>query len=68
MRKGRLLQLMANYDINLQYHPSKINIVLNVFIRKLMVMSYSEKELFEEMRFLELKVILQESKVQLMTL
>ena len=35
MRQRRWLELMADYDIDLQYHPGKINVVPDVLSRKL---------------------------------
>lgn len=38
MRQRKWLELMADYDIDLQYHHGKVNIVLNVLSRRPMVM------------------------------
>ena len=61
MRQKRWLELMTDYDINLQYHPGKINVVPDALSRKpkaSMVMQITqEKELFEEMRRIDLMVI-----------
>ena len=49
---------MANYDIDLRYHPGKVNVVPDALSRKpgvCMVMQITQpKELFEEMRQMEL--------------
>jgi len=34
MRQRRWLELMADYDIDLQYHPGKINVVQDALSRK----------------------------------
>jgi len=34
MRQRRWFELMANYDIDLQYHPGKINVVPDALSRK----------------------------------
>ena len=60
MRQRRLLELMADYDIDLQYHHGKINIVPYALSRKSeasMAMQITQhKELFKEMRRMELMV------------
>ena len=35
MRQRRWLEMIANYDIDLQYHPGKINVVPDALSRKL---------------------------------
>ena len=61
MRQRRWLELMADYDIDVQYHPEKINVVPDALSRKLeacMAMQITQqKELFEEMRRMDLMVI-----------
>jgi len=61
MRQRRLLELMADYDIDLQYHHGKINIVPYALSRKSeasMAMQITQhKELFKEMRRMDLMVI-----------
>jgi len=53
--------LMADYDIDLQYHPDKINVVPNVLSRKsetnMVVQLTQQKELLKEMKRLDLMVI-----------
>jgi len=34
MRQRRWLELMAGYDLDLQYHPRKVNVVPNALSRK----------------------------------
>jgi len=34
MRQRRWLELMADYDIDLQYHPGKVNVVSDALSRK----------------------------------
>jgi len=61
MRLRRWVELMADYDIDLHYHPGKINVVLNALSRKpeaSMAMHITQqKELFEEMRWMDVMVI-----------
>jgi len=61
VRQRRWLELIANNDIDLQYHPEKINIVPDVLSRKpeaCMAMQITQqKKLFEEMRRIDLLVI-----------
>jgi len=61
MRQRRWLELMADYDIDLQYHPGKVNVVPDALSRKAeacMAMQITQqKELFEEMRRMNLMII-----------
>ena len=60
MRQRRWLELMADYDIDLQYHPGKVNVVSDALSRKpgacMMMQITQQKELLEEMRRMELMV------------
>jgi len=51
---------MAAYDIDLQYHPRKINVLPNALSRKseasMAMQITQQKELFEEMRRMDLLV------------
>jgi len=51
---------MADYDIDLQYHPGKVNVVSDALSRKpeacMMMQITQQKELLEEMRRMELMV------------
>ena len=72
MRQRRWLELMANYDIDLQYHPGKVNIVPDALSRRpeanIVVLLTQLEELLKEMRRLDLMVIRRASRsVQLMT-
>jgi hypothetical protein len=59
MRQRRWLELMADYDINLQYHPGRVNVVPDALSRRPAAMFLTEqKELLEEMQSLGLEVIL----------
>ena len=53
--------MMADYDIDLQYHPGKINVALDALSRKseasMVIQITQQKELFEETRGMELMVI-----------
>jgi len=61
MRQRRWLELIADYDIDLQYRPEKINVVPNALSRKpkasVAMQITQQKELFEEMRKMDLMVI-----------
>ena len=52
---------MADYDIDLQYHPEKIHVVLDALSKKseasMAMQITQQKELFEEMRRMDLMVI-----------
>jgi len=71
MRQRRWLELMADYDIDLQYHPGKVNVVSDVLSRRseanMVVLLTQQEELLKEMRWLDLMVIRRASgSVQLM--
>jgi len=73
MHQRRWLELMVDYDIDLQYHPRKVNVVPDALSRKpgaCMVMQITQqKELLEEMRQMELMVTWRtNASGQLMTL
>ena len=61
MRQRRWLELMADYDIDLQYHPGKINVVPDALSRRpeanKMIQITKQKELLKEMIKLDLMVI-----------
>ena len=61
MRQRRWLELMADYDIDLQYHPGKVNTVPDALSRKpeacLAMMITQQKHLLKEMRALDLMVV-----------
>jgi len=51
MRQRRWLKLMTEYDLNLQYHPGRVNVVPDALSRRPAVMILTEqKNLIEEMR------------------
>ena len=59
MRQRRWLELMAEYDLNLQYHPGRVNVVSDVLRRKPAAMILTQqKALIEEMRRLTLEVVI----------
>lgn len=59
MRQQRWLELMADYDLDMQYHPGKLNGVSDILSRTSMAMYLTaQKELLKEMRRLNLEVIL----------
>lgn len=58
-----------DYNIILQYHPSKINVISDAVSRKLMVMFLMHwKQLFEEIKHFYLEIIIPNYMVQMMTL
>jgi len=63
MRNRRWLKLMADYDIDLQYHPGKINVVPDALSRKLdaqvMIQLTQQKQILKEMIKLDLLVVKQ---------
>ena len=73
MRQRRWLELMADYDIDLQYHPGKANVVPDALSRKpegcLALMITQQKELLKDMMKLDLMVVRRvDTQGQLMTL
>ena len=61
MRQRRWLELMADYDIDLQYHPGKANVVPDTLSMKpqvyMTVQLTRQKELLKEMMQLDLMVV-----------
>ena len=61
MRQRRWLELIAYYDIDLQYHPGKANVVPDALSRKpavyMAVQLTRKKELLKEMMQLDLMVV-----------
>ena len=66
MRQRRWLELMADYDIDLQYHPDKFNVASDALGRKpetnMVAQLTKQKKLLREMRRLDLMVIRRVSK------
>ena len=59
MRQRRWLELMADFEIDLQYHPGKVNVVPDALSRRPVAMFLTQqKELLEEMRSLDLEIVL----------
>jgi len=60
MRQRRWLELMADYDIDLQYHPGKVNVVPDALSKKpgacMVMLITQQKGLLEELRRMELMV------------
>jgi len=72
MRQRRWLELMADYDIDLQYHPGKVNTVPDALSRKpenrMLVQITQQKELIQDIIRLDLMLVQGTDKVgQLMT-
>ena len=61
MRQRRWLELMADYDVDLQYHPGKINVVPDALSRKaeayMNMQLTQQKELLKEMMRLNLMMV-----------
>ena len=61
MRQRRWLELMADYDIDLQYHPGKVNVVPDALSRRpegcVALQITQQKELIKEMMRLDIMVI-----------
>lgn len=54
-----MARLMVEYKIDLQYHPSKVNVVPKTLSRQPLAMFLTgPEELIEDMRKLELEVVL----------
>ena len=64
MRKRRWLELMADYDIDLQYHRGKVNTAPDALSRKpenkVLVQTTQQKKLFREIIKLNL-ILVQET-------
>ena len=69
MRQRRWLELMADYDIDLQYHPGKVNVVPNALSRLPTVMLLTEQSrLRQEIRDWDMEVVLPGVTVEFMSL
>ena len=59
MRQRRWLELMVDYDVKLLYHPGRINMAPDALSRRPTAMFLTmRRELLEEMRRLDLEVVL----------
>ena len=59
MRQRRWLELMTDYDLDLQYHPGKVNVVPDALSRKPSFMMMTQQtEMQEEIIRLDLEIIL----------
>jgi len=69
MHQRRWPELVADYDLDLQYHPRKVNVVPDALSRKLsFMMMTQQKEVQEEIIRLDLEIILPGDIRRLMTL
>jgi len=67
MRKRRWLELVVDYDLNIQYHSGKANMVPDSLSRKLVVMMLAgQKELVKELQLLDIEVVLSKTDGQMM--
>ena len=61
MRQRRWLELMADYDIDLQYHPGKVNTVPDALSRmpenRVLVQLTQQKELIRDFIRLDLMIV-----------
>jgi len=61
MRQRRWLELMADYNIDLQYHPGKVNTILDALSRKpenkVLVQLTQQKELLRDIIKLDLMLV-----------
>ena len=61
MRQRRWLELIKDYDLNIQYHPSKANVVADALSRKSycsnLMVRQEQPELCDEMEKLKLEII-----------
>ena len=69
MRQRRWLELIKDYDLEILYHPGKANVVADALSRKKQVnvaaMITSQKEIIEDLRRLDVEVVLEEVEVRL---
>ena len=49
MRQRRWLELIKDYDLNLQYHPGKANVVADALSRKVFVNGLTKGELPDDL-------------------
>ena len=61
LKQQRWLELMKNYDLDIQYHPKKANVVVDALSRKatekLNVLITEQRYLHKEIKELELEVV-----------
>ena len=59
MWQRRWLELLVEYDLNLQYHPGRVNVVPDYLSRGPAIMILTDqKSLIEKMRRLNLEVVI----------
>ena len=72
MRQRRWLELIKDYDLEILYHPGKVNVVANALSRrrnyKVASLLTDKRPLLEEMRSLELEVCLGDVETRLASL
>ena len=69
MRQHRLLELIKGYDLEILYHPGKVNVVADALSRKrsygIVVILTSQKPLLDELRKLDVEVIIEAVETRL---
>ena len=72
MRQRRWLELIKDYDLEILYHPGKANVVVDALSCKKQVnvvaMITSQKEIIEDLRRLDVEVVLEEVEARLSSL
>ena len=72
MRQRRWLELIKDYDLEILYHPGKVNVVVDALSWKrsygVAAMLTSQKAILDELRKLDVEVLTESVEVQLASL